>query len=112
MGTVSPVPPERDRDGDGIDDSVQESEPPPEQEPTEGPEPTEEEGPTEVPESPQDEESADTPSTPEESPPEEAPTQEPGASRDEQRVPPDEEQIEQCAEQTGSPEACREKIDP
>ncbi|WP_165965962.1 hypothetical protein [Actinomadura sp. 7K534] len=96
VGTVSPVPSERDRNGDGIEDSVEESEPPQEQGPGEEPEPTQDEEPTDVPESTQEEE----------------PTEEPEATRDEERVPPKEEQIEQCIEQTGSPEACREKIDP
>ncbi|QKW38585.1 hypothetical protein HUT06_34995 [Actinomadura sp. NAK00032] len=43
VGTVAPVPPERDRDNDGIDDSVEEPEPPEDvepEEPTEEPEPT------------------------------------------------------------------------
>ncbi|MFI0349909.1 hypothetical protein [Actinomadura sp. 9N407] len=69
VGTVQPVPPERDRNDNGIDDSVEEPEPEP----------------------PQDSETEPT--------------------QDEEQVPSTEEQIEQCTEQTGSPEACREKID-
>ena len=80
VGPVSPVPPERDRDDDGIDDSVQEGSPEPEPSQEERPGPTHHE--------------------------------EPEPSQDEDQVPPAEEQIEQCTEQTGSPEACREKIDP
>ncbi|MFB4318786.1 hypothetical protein [Actinomadura sp. 21ATH] len=85
VGTVPPVPPvprEQDRNGNGIDDSVEEPEPTQDQEPR----PTED--------------------------PEQEPSQEREPTRDQEQVPPTEEQIEQCTEQTGSSEACREKIDP
>lgn len=77
--------------------------------PEEEPEPTQDEEPTDVPESTQEEE----PTTEESGPTQDdEPTEEPEATQDEERVPPKEEQIEQCTEQTGMPEACREKIDP
>ncbi|MFG2245809.1 hypothetical protein [Spirillospora sp. NPDC048823] len=86
VGTVPPVPPERDRNNNGIDDSVEEPEPSQDGEPE--------------------------PPTPQDSGPEPSQDEQPEPTQDEEQVPPEEEQIEQCTEQTGSPEACREKIDP
>lgn len=100
VGTVAPVPPERDRNNDGIDDSVEEPQPSQEEEP--GPSQDEEQSPS------QDEEPG--PSQDQDQSPSQ--DEEPQPSQDEEQVPPTEEQIEQCTEQTGSPEACREKIDP
>ncbi|TDD77699.1 hypothetical protein E1293_25950 [Actinomadura darangshiensis] len=116
VGTVSPVPSERDRNNNGIDDSVEGTESPQDEgtEPPqdEGTEPPQDEG-TEPPqdegtESPQDEGTESPQDEGTESPQDEG--TEP--SQDEEQVPPKEEQIKQCTEQTGLPEACREKIDP
>lgn len=108
VGTVEPVPTERDQNDNGVDNSVEESEPSQDKEPTAEPEPTQDEELSAEPEP-----SQDGGRTGEQEPSEEGePTAEPGPPRGEEQVPPKEEQIEQCIEQTGMPEECREKIDP
>lgn len=79
VGPVEPVPPEQDRNNNGIDDSVEEPQPRQDEDPTTEPEPSQEQGPT-------------TESPPSE---DEEPTTEPEPSDDESATEPEPEESDE-----------------